>query len=188
MCGRNGDREDNEGACESHAANVAPSERRRYIWVNKGVPMARYPIILPSLAVVAGIALGCATTPPVARPRAAPPGPSPSTVSADEWGREHPNSLDQLLAGRLKGVTVRRARDGGISVRMMGGPTSFYSGQEPLFVVDGMPIEGSQNVTLSWLNPEDIASITALRDPSATAIYGVRGANGVIVIWTKGSH
>jgi TonB-dependent SusC/RagA subfamily outer membrane receptor len=41
---------------------------------------------------------------------------------------------------------------------------------------------------LSWLNPRDVESITALKDPSQTAIYGVRGANGVIVIKTKGSH
>ena len=52
----------------------------------------------------------------------------------------------------------------------------------------GMAVNPGPNGTLSWLNPRDIESITALKDPSQTAIYGVRGANGVIVIKTKGAH
>jgi len=54
-------------------------------------------------------------------------------------------------------------------------------------VVDGIAIEGSRT-TLSWLSPHDVETVQALKDPSQTAIYGVRGANGVIVIKTKGSH
>jgi len=65
---------------------------------------------------------------------------------------------------------------------------SFYSGSEPLIVVDGVAVNPGPNGTLSWLNAKDIESITALKDPSQTAIYGVRGANGVIVIKTKGAH
>jgi TonB-dependent starch-binding outer membrane protein SusC len=114
-----------------------------------------------------------------------PAPPPPSSMRASEAARERATSLDQLLAGRISGVTVSRSRDGGIIVRM-GGPTSFYSGQAPLFVVDGVPIE--TNGTLSWLDPHDVESIQALKDPSQTAIYGVRGANGVILIKTKGSH
>ena len=91
-----------------------------------------------------------------------------------------------MLAGRISGVKVTRAPGGGITVRI-GGPTSFYARQDPLFIVDGVPIEGGPNGTLSWLSPHDIESITAL-DLSSTAIYGVRGSNGVIVIRTKGSH
>src|SRR4029077_762802 len=72
-------------------------------------------------------------------------------------------------------------------VRMFG-PTSFYSGQEPLFVIDGVPASNVIQGRLSWLDPHDVESITALRDPASTAQYGVRGANGVIVIKTKGSH
>ena len=71
-------------------------------------------------------------------------------------------------------------------VRMFG-PTSFYSGQEPLFVIDGVPTDVAKG-RLAWLDPHDVESITALKDPSSTAQYGVRGANGVIVIKTKGSH
>jgi TonB-dependent SusC/RagA subfamily outer membrane receptor len=99
--------------------------------------------------------------------------------------RHQSTTLDQLLAGRISGVTVSPARGGGIVVRM-GGPTSFYGAQDPLFVIDGVPTES--NGTLSWLDPHDIESIQALKDPSQTAIYGVRGANGVILIKTKGSH
>jgi TonB-dependent SusC/RagA subfamily outer membrane receptor len=96
-------------------------------------------------------------------------------------------TLDQLLSGRFPGVMVRPAPGGGIIVRI-GGPKSFYGNEDPLFVVDGAPIEAGPNGTLSWLNPHDIESIRVLKDPSTTAIYGVRGANGVIVIKTKGSH
>lgn len=146
--------------------------------------------IPPSLAILAGFVLACARAAPQtdestsARP--APP-PAASTVSADEQARQGATSLDQLLAGRISGVMVTPAPGGGITVRI-GGPTSFYSPQDPLFVVDGVAIEAGPNGTLSWLNPHDVESITALKDLSATAIYGVRGANGVIVIKTKGSH
>jgi iron complex outermembrane receptor protein len=112
--------------------------------------------------------------------------PPPTSMKGNEAAREHATTLAQLLQGRLSGVTVTPAPDGGIVVRM-GGPTSFYGNQNPLFVVDGNPIEGSRS-TLSWLDPHDVETVQALKDPSQTAIYGVRGANGVIVITTKGSH
>ncbi len=52
-------------------------------------------------------------------------------------------------------------------------------------MVDGFPIKPGPNGTLSWLNPHDIASIEVLKDAASTAMYGVRGSNGVIVIKTK---
>jgi len=151
--------------------------------------MTWYPTrALPSLAIVAGLVLACAPKAGVETSQVSPipPPPSPGSMSADEAARDGSRSLEQLLAGRLSGVTVYRAPGGGIIVRM-GGPTSFYSDQSPLFVVDGVPVEGSRS-TLSWLDPHEIESVQALKDPSQTAIYGVRGANGVIVIKTKGSH
>jgi iron complex outermembrane receptor protein len=96
-------------------------------------------------------------------------------------------SLEQLLAGRIAGVMVTRAPSGGISV-LVRGPSSFYLTDEPLYVVDGVPIEPGRGGTLAWINPQDIASIEVLKDPASTAIYGARGANGVIVIRTKGSQ
>ncbi len=144
---------------------------------------------MKSLMILAGLALVCA---PGASSQVAqgaptlPARPTATSMRGDELARQTATTLEQLLAGRLSGVSVSRAPGGGIKVRM-GGPTSFYSDQNPLFVVDGVPVDGKDN-TLSWLDPHQIESIQALKDPSETAIYGVRGANGVIIIKTKGSH
>ena len=96
-------------------------------------------------------------------------------------------SLAEMLAGRVSGVVVARAPNGGIAVKISG-PTSFYLGQGPLYVVDGQPVEPGPNGTLSWLNAEDVESIAVLKYEADTAIFGVRGSNGVIVIKTKGAH
>lgn len=98
-----------------------------------------------------------------------------------------PATLEQMLAGRVAGVIVTPARGGGITVRI-GGPNSFSLKEDPLFVVDGVPIEVGPGGTLSWLNPHDIESIAVLKYGAQTAIYGVRAANGVILIRTKGSR
>jgi TonB-dependent SusC/RagA subfamily outer membrane receptor len=141
--------------------------------------------VLPSVALVLGTVLTCASH-AHAQVATTKPAPRPAgTMRATESAREHATSLAQLLQGRLPGVTVYPSPDGGIVVRM-GGPTSFYGNQSPLFVVDGISIDAGN--TLSWLDPHDIETVQALKDPSQTAIYGLRGANGVIVIKTKGSH
>ena len=72
----------------------------------------------------------------------------------------------------------------------MRGGTSITSSNDPLFVVDGVPIDvgggiGDGRNPMSFLNPSDIATMTVLKDASATAIYGSRGANGVVLITTK---
>jgi TonB-dependent starch-binding outer membrane protein SusC len=118
-------------------------------------------------------------------PRAAPAAPAANEVNSNEAARQGAQSLDQLLQGRISGVQVSSAPGGGIVVRFAG-PTSFYSGQEPLFVIDGIATE-VQRGTLTWLSAHDVESIRALKGADA-AIYGVRGSNGVIVIKTKGSH
>jgi len=153
--------------------------------------MTSYPArALPSFLLLAAL-LACAHRPDLSGLNVSPdssvaPPPAASTVSSEEQARQPATSLDQLLVGRISGVTVTPAPGGGIVVRI-GGPKSFYSGEDPLFIVDGTPIT-SANGTLSWLNPHDVESITVLKDPSTTAIYGVRGANGVVIIKTKGSH
>ena len=139
--------------------------------------MTRY--LIAGLIIAGASPARAQTTSPVPAP------PPPTSMKTSESARERSTSLAQLLQGRLSGVTVSPAPDGGIIVRM-GAPTSFMAGQSPLFVVDGVPVES--NGTLSWLDPSEIESIQALKDPSQTAIYGIRGANGVIVIKTKGSH
>lgn len=93
-------------------------------------------------------------------------------------------SIDQALAGRVAGVQVS-ADDGqpgdGMNI-VIRGNNSITQENSPLYVVDGFPIETSLN---SVLNPSEIESIVVLKDASATAIYGARGANGVIMITTK---
>jgi iron complex outermembrane receptor protein len=149
--------------------------------------MIWYPTrVLPSLAGLTAV-LACGHSRPGApAPQAEPPPPAGSTVTTSEPARQGAASIEQLLVGRLSGVTVTAAPGGGIIVRM-NGPTSFYSGQEPLFVIDGMPVDATQG-RLGFLDPHDIESIRAYKDPSHTSLYGVRGANGVIEIKTKGSH
>jgi len=123
------------------------------------------------------------------QPSAALPPPPAATVQGPALGEPAPRSLAQMLAGKLSGVEVTPGAGGGIIVRMMGGPMSFAGGPEgPLFIVDGTPVSVSPGGALQWINPADIESITALKNPSDLAIYGVRGANGVIVIKTKKGH
>jgi TonB-dependent SusC/RagA subfamily outer membrane receptor len=92
-------------------------------------------------------------------------------------------TVGEMLA-RLPGVRVIELHSGGISVRIRGS-SSFLGGEEPLFLLDGMPIQ-TANGELRGISPNAIESITLLRDAGETAIYGSRGANGVIVIKTKG--
>jgi TonB-dependent SusC/RagA subfamily outer membrane receptor len=96
-------------------------------------------------------------------------------------------SLAQMLSGRVSGVVVTALPGGGISVRISG-PRSFSMPQEPLYVVDEVVVQPGPNGALAWLNPEDVASIEVLKYDSQTAMYGLRGGNGVIKIKTKGAH
>ena len=90
---------------------------------------------------------------------------------------------DQMLQGRVSGVQITQTNaepGGNISIRIRG-TNSINSGNQPLFVVDGFPISGD----LNSINPGDIETMDVLKDASATAIYGSRGANGVVMITTK---
>lgn len=110
--------------------------------------------------------------------------PSSSTLTAQDIDRVPPGQpIEQMLMDRFPGVEVARTDRGGVSIRIRG-PASFYANTEPLYVLDGVPIQAGPNV-LAGINPHDIASITVLKNPTDTAIYGIRGANGVIVITTK---
>ncbi|MBQ1677826.1 MAG: TonB-dependent receptor [Bacteroidaceae bacterium] len=94
------------------------------------------------------------------------------------------SSFNSALAGSVAGVQVTPtsgAPGGGVSIRVRGS-SSVQGGNEPLYVIDGFPVYGE---TFSQLNPGDIESINILKDASATAIYGSRGANGVVIVTTK---
>lgn len=98
-------------------------------------------------------------------------------------------SLEQAMQGRIAGVQVTQnsgAPGGGISVQVRG--INSLSGNEPLYVIDGIQVSGNtsgDNSVLSSINPSDITSIEVLKDASATAIYGSRASNGVVLITTK---
>jgi TonB-linked SusC/RagA family outer membrane protein len=119
------------------------------------------------------------------------------SVQAEEIVDIPAASVDQMLQGRVSGVQISSTSGdpgGGISVRIRG--TSSISGSsDPLYVVDGIPIQsstlgqigvgGATTNPIADINPSDIESISILKDASATAIYGSRAANGVVLITTK---
>lgn len=125
-----------------------------------------------------------------------------NAIGTKDFNKGVITSTQQLLQGRVAGVAITQNNGepgGGINVRIRG-TSSVRGGNGPLFVVDGVPLAGN-NVTadgpagglgsssprdpLNFLNPDDIASMDILKDASATAIYGARGANGVVLITTK---
>jgi TonB-dependent starch-binding outer membrane protein SusC len=126
---------------------------------------------------------------------------SVSSLGTKEFNKGVIASPEQLLQGRVAGVQVTPASGepgSGISINIRG-TGSIRSGNNPLFVVDGVPLDGggtsggldigagtsSARNPLSFLNPSDIENISILKDASASAIYGSRGANGVVLITTK---
>ena len=134
---------------------------------------------------------GCAH-PPASAPRAGAPSEemtasAVSTVRAADLHGIPAAQVEELLEGRSAGVQVIRLPSGGISVRIRG-RGSIYGDTEPLYVVDGMPVQVTTGHGLSWLNPGDIEQIDILKDASATAMYGVQGANGIVVITTRHGH
>ena len=107
---------------------------------------------------------------------------SVSTVGAEEIAERPILRVEQALQGNAAGVQVAQVSGSpgsGLTVRIRGVGT--INNSDPLYIVDGIPVEG-----LDYLNPNDIESINILKDAAAAAIYGSRGANGVVLITTKG--
>src|ERR1035437_6670728 len=105
---------------------------------------------------------------------------SVSSVGAKDLKDIHINSAAEALNGRLAGVTAITSEgspDAQIIIRVRGG-MSITGDNSPLFIIDGVQVENGLNT----ISPQDIQSIDVLKDAAATAIYGARGANGVIVI------
>ncbi|HET6569647.1 MAG TPA: SusC/RagA family TonB-linked outer membrane protein, partial [Rhodothermales bacterium] len=127
---------------------------------------------------------------------------SVATVDAEDALQGLVTAPTEMLQGRVPGVNVIQSSGepgAGVSIRIRGG-TSISASNEPLYVIDGVPIEnvstepggvGIQSAAasprnpLNTINPNDIATLTVLKDAAATAIYGSRGANGVVLIETK---
>ena len=137
---------------------------------------------------------------------------SVARVSPDDFIQPSESTFDQMLQGKVAGLEIKQtsgAPGGNVNV-LIRGINSITGGNQPLWVIDGFPVSVSDGSTdlrnlganmysssamanntaqqinpLSFVNPSDIASIEVLKDASATAIYGSRGANGVIIITTK---
>jgi TonB-linked SusC/RagA family outer membrane protein len=125
---------------------------------------------------------------------------SVASIQAKDFNKGVITSPDQLIQGRTPGVMVinNTGQPGGAATVRIRGNSSIRAGNNPLFVLDGIPLSGSSarpggsggfgsdgGNPLAYLNPSDIASMDILKDASATAIYGSRGANGVVIITTK---
>src|SRR5687767_9309740 len=113
------------------------------------------------------------------------------SVKASQLQERPAASVNEALSGRIAGVqvTTNSGRPGGATRIRVRGFSSINSSNNPLYVVDGiyLPI-GNQTLnsnSIDYINPNDIASVEVLKDASATAIYGARGANGVVLITTK---
>jgi TonB-dependent starch-binding outer membrane protein SusC len=128
-----------------------------------------------------------------------------ASVKADEIPRNSTVTVDNLLQGQVAGLVVTGGTSGAPGSRTtirIRGSNSINGGNDPLLVIDGIPITDNENAitrytsdgfapkssvssTLASINPDDIESMEVLKDASATAIYGARGANGVILVTTK---
>ena len=114
-----------------------------------------------------------------------------TSISAKDFNKGAIVTPEQLILGKVAGVSITPndgAPGSGSTIRIRGG-TSLNASNDPLIVIDGMPLSNSDIPgvpnALATINPNDIASMTVLKDASATAIYGSRASNGVIIITTK---
>lgn len=112
------------------------------------------------------------------------------SVSSKDFNKGAVTSAQQLVAGKVAGVQITTDGDpgSGAQIRIRGG-SSLSASNDPLIIIDGVPVEnagvnGARN-PLNLVNPNDIESVSVLKDASATAIYGSRASNGVIIITTK---
>jgi TonB-dependent SusC/RagA subfamily outer membrane receptor len=110
---------------------------------------------------------------------------SVGTLNAEDIDRVRHGRIEEVLEGQVAGLQVLRLPNGEYSLRIRGVNT-LRGNAEPLIVLDGMPIsQRNTRMALAGINPRDVASVHVLKDAGSTSIYGMRGANGVIVINTK---
>jgi TonB-dependent SusC/RagA subfamily outer membrane receptor len=137
-----------------------------------------------------GLISGCASgngALPDPTAHVAPREPNAGTiVTAEDLDRTPVESIERALAAKVPGLYVSHTADGSIAIRIRGN-SSIEGSNEPLYVIDGTPVNSGPGGSLTGINPKDIASIEVLKDAVSTSFYGVRGANGVIIIKTKRS-
>lgn len=148
------------------------------------------PRVALSCALLVGVLSGCASS-NTARPGENDiPAPSPNppiagtTVTADDLDRAGNDAIEKTLAAKVPGALITRTADGGIAIQIRG-QTSLAANTQPLYVIDGLPIQPGPGGALVGINPHDIATIEVLKDAASLSFYGLRGANGVIIIKTK---
>jgi TonB-dependent SusC/RagA subfamily outer membrane receptor len=154
--------------------------------------MLRSPLLPRTIVILAvTLAAGACRSGSPGKPDPGPSMPPPATAAAPASVVTDADvqdvkviNVEEMLRGRIAGVEVFSLPSGGISVRIRGA-TSLTQSSEPLFVVDGMPVQAEAGGALTWLSPRDVQRIEVLKDPGSTAFWGSRGANGVIVITTK---
>jgi TonB-dependent starch-binding outer membrane protein SusC len=126
---------------------------------------------------------------------------SVASITAKDFNKGQISTPEQLFQGRTPGVTVTPSsgEPGAAATINIRGTSAIRGNQQPLYIVDGIPLDGGGTTTssagaegtttaknpLSFINPNDIESISILKDASSAAIYGARGANGVVIITTK---
>ncbi|PYP79287.1 MAG: hypothetical protein DMD35_08790 [Gemmatimonadetes bacterium] len=108
-----------------------------------------------------------------------------ASASGEKMRSNSPRTVADMLVGRFPGVEVRQLSNGSASIRIRGS-RSFRSNEEPLIVVDGIPQHNGAQALMD-MNPRDVESIEVLKDAAASAVFGSRGSNGVILISTRRS-
>ena len=123
-----------------------------------------------------------------------------SQIKTEQLEKNRGSSLENLLQGQVAGVVINESSEpgGGVGISIRG-TNSILGGTQPLYVLDGIPISpisdaegnnssGNSQSSMSFINPNDIEKIEILKDAAATAIYGARGANGVVLITSKSAN
>ena len=123
-----------------------------------------------------------------------------SQIKTEQLEKNRGSSLEKLLQGQVAGVVINESSEpgGGVGISIRG-TNSILGGTQPLYVLDGIPISpitdaegnnssGNSQSSMSFINPNDIEKIEILKDAAATAIYGARGANGVVLITSKSAN
>jgi TonB-dependent SusC/RagA subfamily outer membrane receptor len=131
-----------------------------------------------SVWVLVGLAADCASGNTRREPVGTP------MLTSEDMERNSGEPIERVLEAKVPGLMVTRTADGGIALQIRG-PSSFYSSGAPLYVIDDVPFQPGPGGALRGVSPHDIESIKVLTNPADTGIYGLRGANGVIVITTK---